>query len=73
MAQQHLIIDTPYGEVMLKTAFDCDTNTSFVEVYAGDNFDDYLGEIPNFSIYDIAEDEDTKERFISAMEEENII
>lgn len=39
------IYDSEYGEVQLKEWFDTDTNQSGLDVYIGDNFDDYIGEI----------------------------
>ena len=41
----HRIIDTPWGEVMLKECWDCDTSTSFFDAFIGDNFDEYVGEV----------------------------
>ena len=40
---EHLFVNTSYGEVMVKESFeDCE----FCEVYIGDNYDQYIGEIP---------------------------
>ena len=36
---KHVIVDTSYGEVMLKQ------KDGFVECYIGDNYDDYIGDI----------------------------
>lgn len=44
----HLILDTNFGEVMLRTASD-DMNMS--DVYIGDNYDNYIGTI-NCSIWE---------------------
>lgn len=58
----HRIIDTPWGEVMLKECFDCDQNESFFDVFIGDNFDEYVGELD----LDIEADE---EQIIEALED----
>lgn len=39
----HRILDTSFGEVMLKPK--TDNGESFLEIYQGDNYDDYVGEI----------------------------
>ena len=39
----HRILDTVFGEVMLKPK--TDNGESFLEIYQGDNYDDYVGEI----------------------------
>ena len=39
--EQHRIIDTCAGEVMLKYVHDCD----LLDAYIGDNYDDYIGTI----------------------------
>lgn len=43
--RQHRIIDTKYGEVMVKCAFDADKSEKFCDCYIGDNFDKYIGEV----------------------------
>lgn len=43
MAQR--IFDSQYGEVKLVEKFDCNTNEEFLEVYIGDNYDEYVGEV----------------------------
>lgn len=45
MAQKTRIIDTTFGEVQLRQCYDCDTNCSWCEMYIGDNYDDYIGDI----------------------------
>ena len=40
-----MIIETDFGEVMLRQCYDCDTNHTWCECYIGDNWDDYIGEI----------------------------
>lgn len=42
----HRIIDTEHGEVMIKSAYDCETDESFCDCYIGDNYDCYIGEVP---------------------------
>jgi len=44
--REHRIIDTEYGEVMVKSAYDCETDESFCDCYIGDNYDCYIGEVP---------------------------
>ena len=44
--REHRIIDTEYGEVMIKSAYDCETDESFFYCYIGDNYDCYIGEVP---------------------------
>lgn len=53
--KQVRMINTSLGEVMLKQCFDVDTQESFCDMYIGDNYDEYVGEI-ECSIYD---DEET--------------
>jgi len=42
---EHRIIDTCDGEVMLRQTYDCDTNSDTIDAYIGDNYDDYIGTI----------------------------
>lgn len=53
---EHRIIDTICGEVMLKECYDCDTNESFLCAYIGDNYDDYICEIHGMNINDDEDD-----------------
>lgn len=39
----HRIIDTPFGEVMLKSETTDDFGYPWVKLYIGDNYDDYVG------------------------------
>lgn len=39
------IYDSQYGEVKLRKWFDCETDENGLDVYIGDNYDDYVGEI----------------------------
>lgn len=57
----HRIIDTPYGEVMLKSFFDCDSGSpdNWLEAFIGDNYDQYIGEL---RLTDMASDEDIIKR-----------
>ena len=41
----HTILETEYGEVMVKGWYDCDTCTSGCDCYIGDNFDQFIGEL----------------------------
>ena len=41
----HTIIDTEYGEVMVKGWFDSNINKSGCDCYIGDNFDQLIGEL----------------------------
>ena len=43
--EEHLIIETSAGEVMLKQCFDVDTQETFCDAYIGNNYDDYIGEV----------------------------
>lgn len=42
----HRIINTSVGEVMLKQNNDSITGECYCEVYIGDNYDEYAGDIP---------------------------
>lgn len=43
--EKHRIIETSFGEVMLVEKKDEATQETYCEMYAGDNFDDFVGEI----------------------------
>ena len=42
---KHRIIDTSFGEVKLVGGFNYSTQEHFCEMYIGDNFDNYVGDI----------------------------
>jgi len=42
---KHRFINTSLGEIMLVGGFDYATQEHFCEMYTGDNYDDYLGDI----------------------------
>ena len=44
--RKHMFVDTIYGEVMVTECFDVDTQREFCDAYIGDNYDQYIGEIP---------------------------
>lgn len=51
---EHRIIETSFGEVMLIGGFNYSTQEHFCEMYIGDNFDNCIGEI-NCSLNDSEE------------------
>ena len=53
--EKHRFINTSFGEVMLVGGFDYTTQEHFCEMYIGDNWDDFIGEI-SCSINDSEED-----------------
>lgn len=42
---KHRIFDSVYGEVMLKENYDVDDCCTRIDVYIGDNYDQWVGEI----------------------------
>ena len=45
---KHLILETPFGEVLVEQAFNDDT----LDCYIGDNYDEYIGSIEGSIYYD---------------------
>lgn len=43
--KQHRFIDTSFGEIKLVGKFDNITQEYYCEMYIGDNWDDFIGEI----------------------------
>lgn len=57
---KHAMIDTAYGEVMLID------NNGIMDVYCGDNWDEYLGTI-DYGIYELVDEEDNIVREVEKM------